>query len=932
MASAPFSGLWSSDTVFTGNSQYALDQSGTIWLVSESTQSGGSSLYRSTDQGISFTLVTPLPLPSWPASPVVAFDPALAIDANGVIHLLGQVPLASGAVEVAKFSYDPATQQVAGPFTIDTGLLVASDYDLVALANGNTYAVVCGLTAVSEAVVGIEIEPDGTAAYTDSLVSQTFRSGSRFGTVSLYSPDGLGVEIYLESHPKMFAFSGLVSTLSMILRSAPDAIAAPVTLTTFSMSYVDPNLTVIGDGTARYLSLGYYTTSFGSLVGNMLLGYLPEEIQGGPPYVWSFRSFVGSAASSLTQPTLSVSPAGVTVAYVNARLNVPPPADSPVSLMSLDPVAWTLSSRSDFPYQAQATWLRGTKSVLPQTIPWSFIAQQAQGNVARFYTGYNAPPVVVLSPATLSAAKGTSYILNAGGSYSPNLDELQFSWTIDDPTGQPVFTPQGEDAVLLLPKSAGPGAATITVTVAVNATDSFGDVVYTGVSATSVVTYPAVAPPVIEAAATVSVARNATSSFTPVVTDDNSLTYQWQQTGGTDVVMTSDPGALTLSFSSAGAAVAGETLTFSLTVSDGMNAPVTQSFSFAVQARQPSPDSTTWRRSTWPGTIAQRNVPYTWPQGATQGKLTNFTVAKRANLIGGSSVYLLISPWSVLVATSGETEESYYALTPNYGDTILDAVHSDTDATLILTAAGLIHLLPPNAALTSTDNATATIVLSDYTPKTFSSIAVTPSFNGTRVLTLSGAEGVFLLEVVTSNLTVAGFLDISVESGLLYGSDTVRFVRCSDVESLRSGELLIGTQDASGNSYETQISLSTQTIIGTWDSSNTLNQDVTTGELLFMPSDSYAGQPLAPVLAPAVAVSGKATLIWAQDRPDLVNGYYVFSSADGEHFTRYQRVGSGATTSVVVSGLQPGSSYWYYVQALSNDGPSPVSNTIQVSA
>jgi hypothetical protein len=928
MASAPFPGTWPGLAAFTGNSDFVLDSSGNIWLVGESTASGAG-VFKSTNQGISFTLAGTI---TGVTSSGVDFDPAVAIDSSDNLHFIGQVQAENGSVSLVKYEWNTGTSTLTGPFTPLTGGLIGSDYDIVSLANGNCYLAVCFISGSQEAIQGIELNPTGTAVYQDILVSQAFATGNRYGSVSLYTPDGVAVEIYLESHPKIYSPQGLTSTISLITRTAPDTLSTATPLTTLPIMYIDPDLTVLGNGADRYLSLGYYTQQGSQLVGNILLGALLSS--GG---TWSFRSFSGTPVASLIQPTLSIFASGLVLAFITQNFSASPaPGDAPIGLFTLLPATWTLIARTDFPYQATASWLRGSRSMLPSGMPWGFLGQQANGGAARFYTGFNPPPTVVLTPNTLTALRGTTYEFDASGSFSPNLDVLHFAWEITDPTGQAIFTPEGEQATLLLPKSAGPDAFTITITVSVTAFDANGDQLHSAVTQSCSVSYPLVEPPVISSASAIAVARNTTVNFTPTVTDaaGYTLAFEWSQVSGTTLDVLSDPSAETLTFTTNGAAVAGESVEFQLSATDGMNAAVTGTFTFNIAARVADPETLSWFRTTWPGTISQRNTSNAWPAGTNQNEITNFATGKRGCLVSGNNVFILVSPFSVLVSVAQGINSSlatYHVLLPNTNDTVLDAEHSDYDATVVLTAGGLIQQFAPNAALTDTDNATATLTLSSYTANSYTSLMVTPSHGGVRVFVLFGSPGVFLLEVNTASLAVTSFLEISLASGFLYGADNVDFVRLSDVESLRTGEILVGTSDSNGNTFETLVNLATRSIAGTWDSSSLTNPDITTGELLFMPVDSYTGKPLPPVLETPTPIAGGYTLNWTQTRPDLVTGYYIFAAQGSGAFTLYQTVNSGLITTLTLTGFPKSTTWSFYVQAQSNDGPSPNSNAVQIS-
>jgi hypothetical protein len=312
-----------------------------------------------------------------------------------------------------------------------------------------------------------------------------------------------------------------------------------------------------------------------------------------------------------------------------------------------------------------------------------------------------------------------------------------------------------------------------------------------------------------------------------------------------------------------------------------------------------------------------------------------------------------MSPSSVLVeeapVESGATQ-IYSVLLPNVADTILDAVHSDLNETIVLTGAGLLEqFFPPDG--NATDATAATINVQALEEGSYQTLQVTPNYAGVRVFTLAGSVGVLMLEVAIATFTVVGVLQLSQSSGLLYGADAVTYVRTADVESLRSGKVLVGTMDANGEPFETLIDLATRTIINTFDSSNLESARITTGEQLFTTPDSYSGSPMAPVLLTPTVANGAVTLVWQQTRPDLVFGYQIFMAQDyvagegyaeggyGEGayggssgtFSLAAIVSSGMSLSVVIPSLPSGATYTFEVQALSLDGDSALSNAVSIS-
>jgi hypothetical protein len=132
---------------------------------------------------------------------------------------------------------------------------------------------------------------------------------------------------------------------------------------------------------------------------------------------------------------------------------------------------------------------------------------------------------------------------------------------------------------------------------------------------------------------------------------------------------------------------------------------------------------------------------------------------------------------------------------PNTGlpeTTILDAVHTEQDYTLVL-GANLTLYRYSTAPHLYTDNPDTEIDLTTLTSMTFNKVFTTSTFGGIRILVLTGPDGVLLVQVNTSTLAVQGILELDQETHYLYGADNVQFIRTNNVESLRSGLMLVGT-------------------------------------------------------------------------------------------------------------------------------------------
>ena len=436
-------------------------------------------------------------------------------------------------------------------------------------------------------------------------------------------------------------------------------------------------------------------------------------------------------------------------------------------------------------------------------------------------------------------------------------------------------------------------------------------------------------------------ARNSSVTISPVITGDvdydDDTTYTWTQTHGTLVQVTGDYSA-TLTLTTNGALVEGETLEWSLTVDDGVNPPVTENVSLDVLPYDFSiTDTLRLSRGLWPGTIAARNSVQTWGGLDVSFIYTDFSGVKRTSILDGTDRYVIMSPYSVLLYDK-ETHSVLRKLLLPDSVLILDAVHTEEDYTLVLGADGKLYRFT-SAPAVNTDNPDVTIDLSEVSGLRFTTVFCTVGYAGSRVIVLSGPDGCLLLQVLSSDLTVQGMLELSMVSKMVYGANNVQFARVANVENMRSGKVLLGTISNEGETFETLIDLSQGRIIGTWDASKLVNQHTTSGEILFDPENSYSGKPLAPILSTPTD-NGASTfmpnlemvgLSWAQVRPDLCSGYIIQSSIDsGATWQLATTVGSGAIESLVLS-LARGYTYLFRVQAVSGDGVSGQSNYASIA-
>lgn len=205
--------------------------------------------------------------------------------------------------------------------------------------------------------------------------------------------------------------------------------------------------------------------------------------------------------------------------------------------------------------------------------------------------------------------------------------------------------------------------------------------------------------------------------------------------------------------------------------------------------------------------ISQRNADNasSWSPLDISIFFNNLRAIKRHSVLDGSDRYILISPYSVLVygvfpsATPAAVLLRKIFL-PDPTGTILDAVHTEQDYTLVLDAEGNIYRYSQGPFI-NTDDPDTVIRISDYTSLSFADtdlandvhILTTVSFGNSRVVVLSGEQGAVLLQMNTTTLAVTGKFELTVESNFVYGADKVQFVRWVDMDNLTSGRILLGT-------------------------------------------------------------------------------------------------------------------------------------------
>jgi hypothetical protein len=307
---------------------------------------------------------------------------------------------------------------------------------------------------------------------------------------------------------------------------------------------------------------------------------------------------------------------------------------------------------------------------------------------------------------------------------------------------------------------------------------------------------------------------------------------------------------------------------------------------------------------------------------------------------------LYISDVSVLVIGDEDLPESYYAkrFLPNLAGSILDATQTEYDHTLVLTTTGIIYryqILGPNNC---SDYPQHTLDLSSYLNGiTIKRMAISIAIQGHRVISINTDNGLFLIQVRESDLRLQGILLLSINDFTLYGGNDVVFSRMAGVYSLRTGQVLVGTQvplepddpNSRVEYYETLYDLNLRRVISVWDRTNRINKTVITGEFLDIKGTDYIGRPEPPVLH--IHQEGEdLVLTWEEVRSDLVDYYTMFGGPNLPIVNPtaindtpiYTTIRDGMIFRLSIPKYDLTASYQFCMTASNKDGESDPSNVV----
>jgi hypothetical protein len=182
--------------------------------------------------------------------------------------------------------------------------------------------------------------------------------------------------------------------------------------------------------------------------------------------------------------------------------------------------------------------------------------------------GNNDLPIAEAGP-NQNVDEGSLVILNGSNSYDPDLgDSITYQW--EQSGGSPTVTLTGANTAQASFTAPNVGEAGVSLTFTLTVTDSGGlKATDTAIVNVSFVNSPPVAvadPPTQTVEEGILVILNGSNSYDPDF--DDSITYQWEQTGGSPTVTLSGANTAQASFTAPNVGLVGTSLTFTLTVTD----------------------------------------------------------------------------------------------------------------------------------------------------------------------------------------------------------------------------------------------------------------------------------------------------------------------------------------------------------------------------
>lgn len=574
----------------TGNSALVVIGSD-IYVVGGSRGDHTQAIYRSTDNGRTWAVLTALP-----ASPG-ALDPAVVADELGVLHIVTsrETPGDSNLTDVLKFTYNPGTGVLSSPAVLVTGSKVQAAYDIVSLGAGAALVV----TAVDEpiapggftaryALLAFEVAADLTFT-TTPLIDQPWDRGDTFGGISMVAPGGSApVELYYTSHPRVLAFKDTETKILRRIRTSASVWGDPTALSTFTSRFTDDKLTVVPTlAGGRLISTAFHQQFRGVLWTSAYYGVGTFDA-GTSTWSWAFSTLAATTAWDYKEPVMGTDGASLFLMCLQAAR---PSRTGGFRVFTVDPGSLALTPHPAPPNKGawevlQFKWLRGIKAQVAEASRWMVVGIQGSatddcsGGGSVFLSELNLPPVPSLLPSSATVQRGEVLVLDASATQDPDLDTLEFTWAHTSPDLSYVhLTPidNGRRAMLLVDRGIGPAEKSFTVSVSVK--DPLHDPVVLGAT----ITVPYNAAPVLTLQPTWVMKRNSEMTLSATVADADACTFLWEQIDGSPVEIL-HPNTLTPIIRAYRMNTQGEEVTLRLTVSDGVNPPATAETGVVVSA------------------------------------------------------------------------------------------------------------------------------------------------------------------------------------------------------------------------------------------------------------------------------------------------------------------------------------------------------------
>lgn len=938
----------------TGNSSIA--EVGTdIYVVSNVRTDGTAVIYKSIDRGRNFSIVHTINLPIGTKK----FDPVVISDGTD-IHFVGSVASTDiQKYDIIKYKYTVSTDVETNTILV-TGNLNHAGYDIIQKADGTFQVAVSVLQPltpinIDNSILCFILDQSGSILNYSAILGPGLpnnnSNATSIGGISLVNntADPTSVDVYYTQHPRALLFKDQTISINKIV-TTPDisggfTVGTAIGILDVSARYTEDKLTVLKtQSNDLILTSSYYTqVASGVLSSTSVIGYLAASSP-----IWSFKELKGSTNVSWLEPTPSINQVDeIYISILQFDINNGIVSDSgSFRTYQLDTMSMGLTEIPNN-FSTKYTTLRGSKDVIDSLSDWfilGYIYNKTVGAGDVYYISHlNLPPVVSVSPSSLTLVRGVSTEIDASTTYDPDMDPITFQWTSNDITGFFHIIGSGNKIQVLVDKQIGPAATTIDVTLTVTDTPPTGVPANPPVSVVIPVTIALNNAPTITmpGAGSYNATRNETYTIIPTVSDVelDTLTFQWAQTAGT-VVPIYNTTSKDLKVELYRTDVTGETLAFQLTVSDGINTPVTSTMSVSVPAISMNLMDSAELKYTGPTSnkMALRNTSSSWVSATfvDPGLTSDSSRMKISYDINSNIRRSYISNKSVLVTNDfGSVSPTFYRRRIAYRGTVLDAVHVEDNTTYLLVSySNSLYLMKYSSSGHNniSDYPDQEISLESITTGSFDRITCTISNKGYRVFLLYGTSGILLLQVSTSDITdIRQNIYISTSTSMLSGADNITFIKFNNIDSLNDGQLLIGSVDSVGNTYETLLNLSDRRVVGTWDKSNTLSAKVVTGEMLNKSPKDYSGILQAPVLNTPLVSGSNIILSWSQTRNDLVDYYELEADIDNTTFSLLKRITSGIILSTVVNNTDIFNHiYKFRIRSFNGDGSSTYSNIVQV--